>query len=162
MDKVGHIAKYCYKRKAKEEEEKEKPKVNLVENECEALSTINNKVGQDDWIIDSGCSIHMSNNKSLFKNYEPVINKNVKVANGKSMKVHGKGEVIIELINKKNLLVTNVLYIPDLKHNSLSVSKLGEKGVTISLNCCSAYLVVTESEYPTTYAEAIARKDGLK
>ncbi|XP_019250920.1 PREDICTED: uncharacterized protein LOC109229825 [Nicotiana attenuata] len=74
------------------------------------------------WIVDSGASSHMVNDSSLLINAKSVDSKGGKVhlPTGSVTHVSHIGSVAF----LKDLIVSNVMYIPDFKYNLLSVSKL--------------------------------------
>ncbi|KAE8666831.1 1-aminocyclopropane-1-carboxylate [Hibiscus syriacus] len=73
------------------------------------------------WIIDSGASDHMTGNIDLLEEYsESSLPTSIKIAYGSLTTVKGSGSVTLN----KNLLLHNVLYVPRLACNLLSVSKL--------------------------------------
>ena len=47
--------------------------------------------GENEWILDSGCSFHMTPNKDLFTTYEIVDGGNVTMGNNATCKVVGLG-----------------------------------------------------------------------
>ena len=72
------------------------------------------------WILDSGATDHMSPQKFMFKTYELVnTNHRVFTANGGVLMVAGKGT-----IDFKKVILKDVLYVPDLKANLLSLTQL--------------------------------------
>ncbi|GMI79954.1 hypothetical protein HRI_001664700 [Hibiscus trionum] len=75
------------------------------------------------WIIDSGATDHMTGNKELFFDLHTSSFKNsIKIADGSHYKIQGKGSVFLT----PDLLLKDVLFVPDLKCNLLSVSKLSK------------------------------------
>src|ERR1044072_1910570 len=84
------------------------------------------------WIVDSGASDHMTGDISVFKKYTPCHNHStVRIADGTLSKVIGKGSVCIS----EHITLDNVLYVPKLDCNLLSVSKL-----TNDLDCVTKFL----------------------
>ncbi|KAL2247832.1 UNVERIFIED_CONTAM: Retrovirus-related Pol polyprotein from transposon TNT 1-94 [Sesamum indicum] len=78
------------------------------------------------WIMDSGASAHMSMNPNLFHNLRQLDTVNsVKLPDGNLYKVEKVGDICIFA----KLTLKNVLYIPDFKHNLLSVNTLCEVGI---------------------------------
>ena len=73
------------------------------------------------WIIDSGASDHMTSFSHLFHTYTPCSgHKKVRIADGSYSPIAGNG-----LINlSKTISLKNVLHVPKLTCNLLSVSKL--------------------------------------
>ncbi|KAH9756360.1 hypothetical protein KPL71_016050 [Citrus sinensis] len=65
----------------------------------------------ESWLIDSGCTNHMTHNKDLFR----------ELSNANSSKVRvGNGTYIV--------FISDVLYVPEIDQNLLSVAQLIEKG----------------------------------
>ena len=79
------------------------------------------------WLIDSGCSNHVTHNKSLFKEWCEITSSMVLVGDGKHIVVKGKGTISIPTCHGTKL-ITNVLYVLDINQNLLSVDRMVEKG----------------------------------
>ena len=84
----------------------------------------------DSWLIDSGCTNHMTNDQELFKELDKTIISKVKIGNGEFISVKGKGTVAIESLTGLKY-ITDVLYVPDIDQNLLSVGQLIEKGFKV-------------------------------
>ena len=83
------------------------------------------------WIIDSGCTKHMTKYISIFTSIDKSIQPKIKLANGNIVKVKGKGTIFMS--TKKGLIIVkDVLYIPDLCQNLLSVLQLLRNGYGVS------------------------------
>ena len=73
------------------------------------------------WIIDSGASDHMTNCSKLFSTYSPCAgHKKVKIVYGTFSTIAGVGSIPVS----KTLTLHNVLHVPNLSCNLLSISKL--------------------------------------
>uniref|UniRef100_A0A2N9HKM3 Retrovirus-related Pol polyprotein from transposon TNT 1-94-like beta-barrel domain-containing protein n=1 Tax=Fagus sylvatica TaxID=28930 RepID=A0A2N9HKM3_FAGSY len=82
-----------------------------------------------EWWYDSGATIHVCNNKTLFKEYVEAGNGlEVLMGNHNTAKVLGTGTVELKSSGKK-LVLTNVYHILDIKKNLVSVSLLSKNGV---------------------------------
>ncbi|CAG9133521.1 unnamed protein product [Plutella xylostella] len=79
--------------------------------------------------IDSGASSHMSNRKDWFETVSPHAVP-ITVANKEQLLSHGKGTVNIHVSDSVNR-ISEVLYIPGLATNLLSVSNLVHKGYDV-------------------------------
>ncbi|XP_026544602.1 uncharacterized protein LOC113426447 [Notechis scutatus] len=79
------------------------------------------------WLIDSGATAHTSCNRELFTCLDEV-SFNIKVANQKFMQVVGKGDIHIPGLGR----IKEVLFIPEIPYNVLSVIKLS-KGTKIKV-----------------------------
>ena len=75
---------------------------------------------QNTWIIDSGASHHMCREKSLFTRFVPF-SMSITVANNTRMNAVGKGDVKIFTEDGNTFTLIDVLYIPELTTNLLSV-----------------------------------------
>ncbi|XP_014490627.1 uncharacterized protein LOC106753340 [Vigna radiata var. radiata] len=75
------------------------------------------------WIVDSGASDHMTGNSSLFSTLNSCNSSaTVTIADGSKSSIKGVGTVKLS----EKLTLNQVFYIPDLKYNLLSVSKLNK------------------------------------
>ena len=70
------------------------------------------------WYLDSGCSRHMTGDRSLFKTFKSKKGGNVTFGDGSKSQIKGKG--IISLLGL--LDIANVLYVEGLRVNLLSIS----------------------------------------
>ncbi|KAG7599135.1 GAG-pre-integrase domain [Arabidopsis suecica] len=77
------------------------------------------------WVIDTGATNHISHEQSSFLSFKPIQN-TVNLPNGISVSIVGIGTIHLG----RNLILHDVLYIPQFKFNLLSVSAL-----TNSMGC---------------------------
>ena len=70
------------------------------------------------WYLDSGCSRHMTGDRSLFKAFESKKGGNVTFGDGSKSQIKGKG--IVSLLGLPD--IANVLYVEGLRVNLLSIS----------------------------------------
>jgi hypothetical protein len=80
------------------------------------------------WYIDSGCSKHMTGDKSMFLSLSESKSGNVTFGNDAPGKIKGKG--MVSLSNGKRK-AQDVLLVDGLKHNLLSVSQMCDKGCEV-------------------------------
>ena len=85
------------------------------------------RVGEN-WILDYGCTFHMTPNQDWFSTYEPVHKGAILMGNNASCKVAGIGTVRIKMFNGVVRTLGDVRHVPDLKRNSISLSTLDAKG----------------------------------
>ena len=77
------------------------------------------------WLIDSGCTSHMTYDVDLFTSLgKSNINK-VKVANGDYVEVKGKGDIVVETPSGTKF-ISDVLLVPEIRQNLLSVGQMPE------------------------------------
>jgi hypothetical protein len=78
------------------------------------------KVNDSSWLIDSGCTNHMTAYLSLFKDLDKSYLSKVKIGNGDYVKVEGKGAIEVETMLGTKLL-KNMLYLPKINQNLVSM-----------------------------------------
>ena len=72
---------------------------------------VNSNVGS--WLVDSGCTHHMTSNVAIFKELDKGYASKVKVGNGQYVDVKGKGTVAVET-QSGTKIIPEVLYVPDI------------------------------------------------
>lgn len=87
------------------------------------------------WILDSGASTHICNDKRIMSNFRDIQPIPVR-GFGKEMSVYatGKGRVTLNFApgrNRFKIVIDNVLYVPEAHFNILSAAKLMSKGVKL-------------------------------
>lgn len=182
--KVGHIKRECYgyknelKRKEKEaKHNKSRPKANKAvvkqrhsssssEDECvglvvrHALSSTETSVKTSQWIIDSGATSHMCNDRELFVDYQSL-EQPVDVALGDEHKIQAtaRGTVILS-VNVQNgetklCKLHDVLYVPELCYNLLSVARVTSYKKTVKFSGSKCFILDVNGQ-----VVAMANKTG--
>ncbi len=86
-----------------------------------------------EWIVDSGCSAHMTHDKSLFLSYAPVAGSQyVELGDNKKVEIVGQGTVRIQLKVKgkqSTCNLHNAMHVPDLGYSLLSVPSMDKNGL---------------------------------
>ena len=89
--------------------------------------------GSDTWLVDSGASKHMIGYKdSLIELVEKESHQKVKLGDDYQYPIKGVVEASYKLESRKELKMKDVLYVPDLKKNLLSISRLEKKGFRVT------------------------------
>ncbi|KAI5395925.1 hypothetical protein KIW84_062209 [Lathyrus oleraceus] len=83
------------------------------------------------WYLDTGCSNHMCGDKKAFSDLDESFRSIVKFGDNSIVSVMGKGTIGIHTKKDYVQTISNVLFVPDLKTNLLSVGQLQEKGYGI-------------------------------
>ena len=86
------------------------------------------------WYLDTRASNHMIGKKSFFHTIDENIKGRVKFGDGSMIPYEGKGNVSVTFKTGEVLIIPNVLYLPDLKTNILSLGKLDNQGCKTILN----------------------------
>ena len=162
----GHIKKFCKKFLEDQEEKRKKEKANIVElgprktpksrqvvkqeedsssesDSCGFIAADNHALSSEtngkkkDWIVDSGATNPMSNDKKWFKGKLKKLKdpEMIKVGDGAYVKACYEGTVELKVRISENEIIKytmrNTLYAPDLAYNLLSVSKASKCNQTV-------------------------------
>lgn len=143
--KKGHMADVCRKKKADEKKENEGSAANAAfiahinAHEIEtAYAAPRNTLSPNVWYVDSGASSHMTPHGKLLSNIQPSAVNEIMSANSEKLKVNGAGTTTLNL-NGSDIPVSNVLHVPGLAANLLSVHHIASKGnsVLFDFNGCT-------------------------
>ncbi|KAL0383145.1 UNVERIFIED_CONTAM: hypothetical protein Scaly_0601800 [Sesamum calycinum] len=97
----------------------------IIEPKPPTQAIFNHVDNEDEWIIDSNCSHHVIGNDSLFSELHPHNGEWVIVtANNSTYPVAKKGVVEISSNNMKPVKLNDVLHVPGLKRNLVSISQI--------------------------------------
>lgn len=107
-------------------------------NENEVLVTTTENVftanSNQIWVVDSGASSHMCTQLSLFTHIDKSQSGKVRLADDKAVDVKGIGKVSMTVkVNghESKIGLLNTLYVPDLRCNLISTSKLTDNGCKV-------------------------------
>lgn len=145
--KLGHIKKNCRDFKAEEGRKEKKTKAQKAaptttqensDSESSGLiashtSSVSSSNEQSIWIIDSGATCHMCQDSKLFTTLhqleDPI---DVVLGDGRAITAVGRGEVMLDMVlpngESKSCMLHDVVYVPALSYNLLSVAKASQKG----------------------------------
>lgn len=113
------------------------PSPDLIQQVIQALQASNfGKTNtHNSWIIDSGASHHMTGDSDVFHSSVPCDKqKNIMFANGDSLPVNRIGSLKLDLPNSGSITLSNVLYVPKLSANLISVSQLVQQNCIVSFS----------------------------
>ncbi|KAG6509172.1 hypothetical protein ZIOFF_034563 [Zingiber officinale] len=133
-NQMGHEAVICKKKNPQQEEEAKVADqdefADQDEDQLFVATCFASNVETESWLIDSGCTNHMTNDKELFKDLHPTKITKVRIGNGDYISVKGKGTVAITSCSGTKL-ISEVLFVPEIHQNLLSVGQLIEKGFKV-------------------------------
>lgn len=113
-----------------------------------------------EWLIDSGCSTHMSCQRDWFCDFTQGFVGSVQVANGDILPVEGQGSIKLNIPlghgRSYRVLLTEVLYVPSLESNLISVKQLTGNGLCVRFEGDSC--VIKENNQTIVVAQCV---DGL-
>ena len=125
--KLGHTIQMCWFKKNKEGNKNKADNVHRDSDTNAFMVSLENQ-NMDKWYLDSGASEHMCWNINLFDQIEKSkTQKKVKVGNGEPLDVKGMGWAFNGHKMIKSVL-SDVLYVPELKFNLFSASCALDKG----------------------------------
>ncbi|GKD09476.1 retrovirus-related pol polyprotein from transposon TNT 1-94 [Tanacetum coccineum] len=86
-----------------------------------------------DWIMDSGCSYHMTPRLDILFDFLECNRGSVQLGDNGKCKIRGIGKVRIQLIDGSCFVLHNVRYILELKRSLISLGTLEKEGFTVKL-----------------------------
>ena len=90
-----------------------------------------NLVGSNpkEWWIDTSATCHVCSDKKMFFAFEPIeTGEKVFMGNSTTSEIKGQGKVVLKMTYGKELTLTNVLYVPEIRKNIVSGSLLNSHG----------------------------------
>ncbi|KAC9819660.1 hypothetical protein E3N88_45208 [Mikania micrantha] len=97
---------------------------------CDVLMATEGNTG-DGWVLDSGCSFHMTYLKDSFCNLEMKKQGTVKLGDDRSCDVIGIGDVVLKLNNGTEIKLNEVRYVPELKRSLISMGTFEKEGMYV-------------------------------
>ncbi|GJR40446.1 retrotransposon protein, putative, ty1-copia subclass [Tanacetum coccineum] len=86
-----------------------------------------------DWIMDSGCSYHMTPMLDIFFDFLKCDGGSVQLGDNKECKIRGIGKVKIQLKDGSSFVLHSVMYIHGLKRNLISLGTLKKEGFIVKM-----------------------------
>ncbi|XP_071928133.1 uncharacterized protein [Coffea arabica] len=124
------------------------PKVHLTEGDdiiAAVISQVNIAANVKEWVVDSGATRHICANREAFSSYTPIGDDEevVYLGDSRTANVLGKGKVFLKLTSGKTLALNDVLHVPNIRANLVSVALLGKVGVKVSFE--SGKIIMTKN-----------------
>lgn len=148
---AGHIQRYCQQRindedlrvhlnrKRENKDDSESARMARYGSWYTCLLTNDERKGKG-WFMDSGATSHMSACGELFTEMDQTFKGEVTVANGSQIRVMGRGKIDI-IVSGLKVTLSDVLWVPDLDANLISVHKLEKKGFIVQFKNNKCYLL---------------------
>jgi len=107
-----------------------------------AFSSVMASTGRGQWLLDSGCSTHVTGTREYLSSYMAITTgqRKIRLANNVEIDALGDGEIVLAVLDKKgkqerNLIIPGVLHVPECgRNNLLSVSQLGNSGYYVDFD----------------------------
>jgi hypothetical protein len=98
---------------------------------------------EEDWFLDSGATTHVTGNRDLLTDIRIAPKSNVTTVGGNALPVEGHGKATIS----DNKVVDNILYVPSMKKNLLSVGKFADQGMITLFSSRNCWIFHKHSPY---------------
>ncbi|KAD5962030.1 hypothetical protein E3N88_13503 [Mikania micrantha] len=85
----------------------------------------------DGWVLDSGCSFHMTYMEESFCDLEKKKMGTVRLGDDRACEILGIGNVLLKLKNGTELMLKSVRYVPDLKRSLISMGTFEKEGMYV-------------------------------
>ncbi|WVZ09091.1 hypothetical protein V8G54_022437 [Vigna mungo] len=103
-------------------------------NKDVSLAGVTNYTQEDMlWYLDSACSNHMTGNRKWLIDLDTGVKSTIRFADDSVVRAEGTGKVLIARKDGRPIYMHNVLYVPTMKSNLLSLGQLHEKGYTMKM-----------------------------
>ncbi|CAA7014375.1 unnamed protein product [Microthlaspi erraticum] len=87
---------------------------------------------KEKWVLDSGCTFHITPRKDLLSDFEDLDEGNVLMGNNTVCEVKGRGTITIDNPDGSVVILSNVRYIPEMGRNLISYGQLEQSGCKYS------------------------------
>ncbi|KAK2365584.1 putative mitochondrial protein [Trifolium repens] len=135
--KFGHYARECRSKKVAREDKDEAQYANGggSDSDDSLLMAITNSEADKSnlWYLDTGCSNHMTGNKKWFLKLDYSVKRNIKFADNSQVTSAGVGTVLVKRKDGQESTINEVLYVPSMASNLISLGQLLEKGYTMKM-----------------------------
>lgn len=85
------------------------------------------------WYLDSGCNYHMTGNKNSFTKLDESLKKAIKFSDGRHLTSEERGNIVVMRRNGQRASITDVLYVPSMTSNLISMGQLLAKEYNMKL-----------------------------
>lgn len=143
--KYGHLANRC---RSKRKDSGKPNKFEKTKDESEAslfaVSALASSTEGYEWYLDSGATSHMCNNRKAFESLSDGPISEISTAGRNNITSRGVGIIRFNVKlygNVKQIKLTNVLYVPELRSNLLSVTAMTDKKYEVKFAENKAFII---------------------
>ncbi|KAL5823214.1 hypothetical protein ACOSQ4_021114 [Xanthoceras sorbifolium] len=130
--KKGHFKRDC---RAPKKDTGTQESANVTEEAGDAMIlSVNSPI--ESWILDSGASFHATPCREIMENYVSGNFGKVHLADDETLKIVGKGDILLKLPNGSTWKLQGVRHIPGLKRNLISIGQLDGEGYCTTFSGC--------------------------
>ncbi|XP_022752309.1 uncharacterized protein LOC111301067 [Durio zibethinus] len=129
---LGHIEKVCKNKKQQQPDQQARvaDKQQQLEEQVFVVTCYGTRTSLSAWFIDSGCTYHMASDINMFKELDKTCTSKVRIGNGDFIEVKKKRVVTVETPTGTKL-ISDVLFVPKIDQNQLSVGQLLENNYSL-------------------------------
>ncbi|XP_027187614.1 uncharacterized protein [Cicer arietinum] len=128
--KYGHFADECISKKV-QRDDGEAQLAQADSSDSDEMLLMASTSMEDDfpglWYLDTRRSIHMIGHKCWFISIDEKVKTEIRFADNNTIKAEGVGKILIQRMDDKQSFICDVLYVPNMKNNVLSLGQLLEK-----------------------------------
>jgi 6-phosphogluconolactonase/glucosamine-6-phosphate isomerase/deaminase len=103
-----------------------------------ATATVRRDLSKNSWVLDSGATSHMCPNEDKFPSLIKSKFKSTKTAGKEILQTMGQGRIEIKvkrnLTSQRTITLNDVRYIPEIRENLISISKLATEGFKVEMD----------------------------
>ncbi|KFK23025.1 hypothetical protein AALP_AAs48951U000100, partial [Arabis alpina] len=137
--KVGHKASECRSKKADQNNAKFEANLTSTITDADMCAVVTKaNVAESHpktWWFDTGATRHICMDREMFSTYKKNKgNEKLCMGNSATSKIAGYGKVVLKLTSERELSLTNVVHVPDMRKNLISGSLLSKHGFTVKLD----------------------------
>ncbi|XP_050878702.1 uncharacterized protein LOC127082500 [Lathyrus oleraceus] len=96
-------------------------------------NTSSNNEQTNVWYLDSRCSNQLASNKNWFTKLDESVKKVIKFTDGRHITSEGRGNIVVVRRNGQRVSITDILYLPSMTSNLISICQLLAKGYNMKL-----------------------------
>ncbi|KAL2243920.1 UNVERIFIED_CONTAM: Retrovirus-related Pol polyprotein from transposon TNT 1-94 [Sesamum indicum] len=100
-----------------------------------------------EWLVDSGCTFHISPFKNIFPNLKLGDFGFVPMAYEKRCEIKGIGDISLIFNDGYKMTFKNVRYVPELSHNLISCAALKDEGLQVTYDSMAASMSVHDKTF---------------
>ncbi|PNX74518.1 copia-type reverse transcriptase-like protein, partial [Trifolium pratense] len=90
-------------------------------------TTCDDNVKSEEWYLDSGCSNYMTAHREWLTNFNASKKTSIRLADSSKLAAQGTGNIVIRSKNGRKVIIEEVLYVPKMSCNLMSLGQLVEK-----------------------------------
>ncbi|RVW39323.1 Retrovirus-related Pol polyprotein from transposon TNT 1-94 [Vitis vinifera] len=85
----------------------------------------------NEWWVNTCVTRHVCGERNMFSSYVPINGRNLIMGNFATSRIMGIGKVVLKMTSGKELVLIDVLHVPDIRKNLVSGSMLSKNGFNI-------------------------------